>query len=558
MGTIPAFLPIPNDARAKAIVKDVRRVYNTERFPEIPGLNHKWLKGAPNNCADLLGVPYPGNREPPVWRLSRDHWEWSQPNQRGAVAMFARQPGLIVSHPTGTGKTFTSIACIAASGAPRVLIVTPTRVIRNYRKALQRFAPFVPYTILQGQTAAPPEEWRFEGPRSGPARVAIVSWANLPAWTETLGNTWALEPGAGGSALVLDESHRAKSKSRWFVEEDAEGNTTFRYNSSWAGSCTYLSRRYTRRLLLTATPQSTDRADWWAQNDYAEPDAWGSYRDFTTQYCEGSTGEYGWDATGASCTDEFQSRMVTLQHHVPKSVLPLPELRVHFERIPRDKLDIPAANASLPKRIGSNSGKQQEALIAYAAAAKRPWVLENVARWSQAGGRTTIFTNRKEEVLRVALALKAVLGSVPVYYVNGDSKDDEIDAVLEKYTDTTTPGPAVLVSTSDLPGEGVDGLHLVTTNAVFQAIPYTPRQLVQALGRFHRLEGLSADVWVIWGEGLIDEGIVDILAPRLREFNTMLAGDETLESLSAAMSDEGAGLKRMREKLVATYALGGM
>lgn len=540
---------IPNDARSKDIVRSVRRIYGPEAEIRIPGAKHKFFRGAPNNLANILGVDYP-LQEQGQWRLSKEDLAWAKPEQIAAVRMFCRNPGLIVSHPTGCGKTFTSIAAVAAAGVSRVTLVTPSRVIRNFKKTLAKHAPRIAYTVLEGQTPAPPEEWRWVGPSDSPAKIAIVSWANLPHWTSTFYESWAND----NCALVLDEAHRAKSSTRWHAVEDATGKATFFYNDSWAGCCALLSRAHQKRLLLSATPQSTDRSDWWAQLDYAEPDAWATYRPFTAEYCGGAAGKYGWDAGGATQTEEFVARMNLVQHHVEKKTMPLPRVRIHFERIPAAQLDLRSGQKSLPRKIPGRDALRQEILIAYAAAAKRPWLLDRVPQWCAQGLRTTIFTNRKEEVIRVELALKSLVpGGTEIYAVNGNSKDADIDRALERYCDTETSNPAVLISTLDLLGEGVDGLHKVTQNAVFLAIPPTPRQIVQGVGRFHRLEGIEADVWILFGEGLIDEGIVDILGSRLQDFNTLLAGDSTIEELSEKMSDESGGMTKIRAKLLQQY-----
>ena len=517
-----------------------------------PGVRHPFLRGYPRN---IHREPY---TLPAAWNLNLALLEWATPAQVNAALFAASVPGCLLTHPTGAGKTFTTIAAAAAMRATRTVIITPKPVLRGYCKALTKFAPAIQWTRLRGLTPTAAEEWVWQGATNNAApRVALVSWDTMAAWADTLAAFAGVNTAGTGGLLILDEAHRAKSPSRWDVLEHANGTRTFQYNDSWAGSTAFLAHSISRRLLATATPYARQRDDLWALCDYAEPSCWGTYRQYTEAYCGAGAGTYGWETAEDTNTPEFLARLATIQHHVPKSTLPLPRITIIPVRLTPQELDLNAAQGSLQidaKRQRGAKGKF-ERLIAYAAAAKRRWTIDHVATWCREGRRCVIFVSRRTEVQNFADALASILPlGIPIYALHGGASETEIDTALDAYIEGKPDGdPAVLISTLDLLGEGVDGLHRVTTRAVLAALPYTPRQLVQALGRFQRLGGIEAEVYLPIGTGLIDEDILCTLSPRLRGYSTILAGNNELEQLAEDMSNRDEALRRIQERLVEKY-----
>lgn len=388
----------------------------------------------------------------------------------------------------------------------------------------------------------------------------VVGWEAL---RENYKELCALNPGS----VIFDESHRGKSTKRWDVEhladlpEDAEeakeqayeearrakasdgfikqtkdGRKMFTPIINTASAAARLARASRKRICTTATPVKDRVRDLWAQLDLAEPNAWGNSTTWRERHCDMKPGTYGgMDDRGSSNLDELNVRLGTVAHILSyaETHKHLPPKRRQSVYIAPEEQTRPAAGFSKQFRDAQKRGPSAvlETKLMQAASGKRKAVLSMVEDHIASGQKVVLFTGRRRDcdelgdmVRKLAYAKK---NSVQVWAAHGDQSTQVRQMIVDDYM--AHPGPCVFVGTGDAFGES---LNIDTTDAAFFVmLPYTPGQLRQWEGRFHRASTKRPVViYYVIAEGTVDEHVASILIDKLPAVESIAQDNELAEA----------------------------
>jgi SWI/SNF-related matrix-associated actin-dependent regulator 1 of chromatin subfamily A len=191
-----------------------------------------------------------------------------------------------------------------------------------------------------------------------PRRVGIVCPKSLVLnWRSELGR-WYLPP-AGREADVLIANYESRRYDDWseldlLVVDEAHMIKT--PSAKRSARVRKLAERSRRIALLSGTPMQSKPAELWNLLDLLQPDAWGTFRDYSVRYCDGQEKTIGftrgdaylgipsrrktvWDASGISRAEELHDRLV---EGSPGQLGEYPaHQRVMLRRLKRDVLDLP-------------------------------------------------------------------------------------------------------------------------------------------------------------------------------------------------------------------------
>ena len=499
--------------------------------------------------------------------------EWPMEYQKEALGYAYLRFGALLHHPTGSGKTFTAIcwACLAPAEAP-IVIVTRAATRVQYAREVERFTVLRAFVCKPASEVRKKDRWQSLSEytawcdETGQRPVVTVGWEALPMWADELEGLLSSD----GSRLVLDESHKGKSRKRWesvplpppktpdyaraVAKIKARGGKLVPDKNGDDGeyigimpmrnvaeSASRLARAASSRLATTATPISDRTRDLWGQLDLIEPWAWGTYREFILRYCDAKPGQFGgWDDRGSSNEDELRRRLDCVIHHVPTAVAraALPPKRRQTWYIGPGEQVAPTGGWKRAIKAATARGASTllELRLAMAASSKRRAVVQRIAEHMESGHKVVVFTARRRDADEIAEALrKAKGGGAPdrVWCGHGDHSQSDRQRMLAEYI--ACEGRCVLVGTGEAWGTGIDGLQC-TDAAIFALLPYTPGQLDQWEGRFTR-HGQDRPVTILYpiAEGTADEHLATILIDKLPAVES-LVGIDSLDGAADALS----------------------
>ena len=502
--------------------------------------------------------------------------EWPMPYQRESLCWASVRPGVLLHHPTGSGKTFTAICWILLYSGP-ALIVTRAASRSQYARQVERFTRIKPFLCKPANEIRKRDQWQTLAEylawcgETGQRPIVVVGWEALSSWFDRLKQVnW--------HSVVMDESHKGKSKKRWEAvpmpagddpayramvadverrggsikmnDADEEVGIIPLLNTAYCMSA--LVKRAHRKLATTATPIPDRVRDLWGQLDLIEPFQWGRYRDFALRYCDAVPGLYGGlDDRGQSNLDELSQRLKWVIHHVPGKVARanLPPKRRETWYIPQSAQAKPTGGWKNAIKAASKrgAGAMLEIRLAMAASSKRKAVLSRVSEHMQSKHKVVVFTARRRDCNELEASLSKLKGKNKpggLWCGHGEHSQEIRQQMLTEYV--KHPGPCVLVGTGHAWGTAIDGLQC-TDAAIFAMLPYTPGDLDQWEGRFTRL-GQDRPVVIYYpiAEGTADEHLASILLDKLPAVDR-LAPTDSLDGAAEAL----AGFENDSEKFAA-------
>lgn len=410
----------------------------------------------------------------------------------------------------------------------------------------------------------------------------VVGWESLRDHHEDL---CALSPGA----VIFDESHRGKSTKRWdvvhlpdlpedpleardqaaedvmeakrkdgFIKSTDDGRKMFIPIINTAAAAARLARASGKRICTTATPVKDRVRDLWAQLDLAEPNAWGNSTAWRKRYCDMKPGIYGgMDDRGESNVPELNVRKRAVAHilsyHETHRHLP-PKRRQSVYIAPEDQAR-PSGGFAKQLRDAQTRGASAvlETKLMQAASRKRNAVQSMVEDHLSSGQKVVLFTGRRRDCDELGEVIRKIpyvkKNQVQVWAAHGDQTTKVRQEIVDDYM--AHPGPCALVGTGHAFGES---LNIDDTDAAFFVmLPYTPGQLRQWEGRFHRASTKkSVVIYYVIAEDTVDEHVASILIDKLpaveaiaedaelAEAGDVLAGfdpNESSEDFAAAVLD---------------------
>ena len=498
--------------------------------------------------------------------------EWPLSYQREALCWASVRPGALLHHPTGSGKTFTAICWILLAQGP-ALIVTRAASRSQYARQVERFTNVRPFLCKPSNEVRKKDQWQTLGDyfdwckEKGQRPVVVVGWEALSSWFSRLIDV-SERKSRGWTSIVLDESHKGKSKKRWEAvpipaKDDPAYSTIVRSVIARGGSVNVLKqgdgeigfiplkntaycasaicKNAKRRLATTATPIPDRVRDLWGQLDLIEPFQWGRYRDFAFRYCDATPGLYGGlDDRGQSNLTELSNRLKWVVHRVSGKVARanLPPKRRETWYIPQSEQVKPSGGWKKAIKAATQAGASAmlEIRLAMAASAKRRAILSRISEHMESGHKVVVFTARRRDCRELAETVGKLKGKAKpnaVWSGHGGDSQESRQKMLAQYIENT--GPCVLVGTGHAWGTAIDGLQC-TDAAIFALLPYTPGDLDQWEGRFTR-HGQDRPVTIYFpiAEGTADEHLASILLEKLPAVD-QLAPTDSLDGAAEALA----------------------
>ncbi len=479
--------------------------------------------------------------------------------QREALAFAANRPGTMLHHPTGAGKTVSAILWALAGGGPTI-IVTRATTRAQFAREVSRFTHYEAFPLKPQVEVRKRDKWQSlddyvawcrEG---GQPPWVVVGWESLADHTDAL---LALRP----VSLVMDESHKGKSKDRWEVlpiaendaaaiagvkarggfikpAKDGEGIVGILPRENTVTAAASIAKAARRRLATTATPVSDRIRDLWGQLDLLEPGAWGTFNVWARRYADAKPGQYGGlDTSGISNPEELVARLRYVIHRVDHATThaQLPAKRRESMYVSAaEQCDAAPGFTREQKAAASRGGSAVlELKLAEAASKKRKAVLARIADHVESGHKVVVFTGRRRDCDDLASSIRGVCRKATVWSAHGEHSQQERQSIKEDYM--AHPGGCVLVGTGEAWGTAVDGLQC-TDAAFFVMLPYTPGQLTQWEGRFTRL-GQDRPVCIYYciAEGTVDEHVASILLDKIAKAEQVADGG-SLDGASEALA----------------------
>lgn len=400
----------------------------------------------------------------------------------------------------------------------------------------------VPYSIVEDEIPAG-------------TRFVVCGWETLPWHVDKI---MAAKP----VSLILDESHRSKSHRR--VEMVELSDTEIQHepkakqleDGRWVkyvdlenivSATQKLSRKAKRRCLLSATPVKDRTRDLWAQLDYAEPFAWGSYwsRDgkmgFAQRYCNAYKNPWGgMDDRGSSNLDELFQRVSYIRSYVSisESHASLPAKRREIVYLGADAqqredegfADELAAAAKARASVHSIANIR----LAAACSRKRKAVIDEVVEAVNGGANVIVFTARRNDVeVMKSLIPPRLSKECWSYFGHGGDSFEQRDEASKMFM--SRPTHSLFCGVGYAFGEQID-LHNADL-MILAMLPWTISELIQWEGRGWRLGGRWPRPCLfkyMIAEGTLDERVASILLSKLPAIEKM--GTEGVANLRGALS----------------------
>ena len=411
----------------------------------------------------------------------------------------------------GLGKTITALAAIHQEQAYPALIVCPAVVVGNWKREANTWLPDKTVQVIKtGKDVIDPK-----------ADIVVASYA-------LAGKAAANKRFA---QVVCDEAHYLKNKDAKRTQE-----------------VTAITKAAPRRLLLSGTPVTNKPKDLFAQLEILDVTGkgmpLGSFFQFATQYCGGRQGKYGFEADGATNTEELNQRLragvylrrdkaqvLTELPEKQRQVLmvePLAETRRRIREIQAEyciaqKNHVPGAalKAMTDEMVAVGKGKIEAA----------GQFMEDFA---ESGNKLIVFANLRE-VQQGLLQTARELG-VPTVHILGDDSSEKRDQAVQAFQND----PKVKFAVCSLKAAGVGITLTAASDVLMVEQDWTPANLDQAEDRAHRMGQKNAvNVTYLVMENTIDEPLREVIDGKRK-----VASDLSQPVMAEVLAKWGCTLQR--------------
>ena len=459
----------------------------------------------------------------PIWvrRPSKDAY----PFQLEAIERGVTDYGLVIVLPTGGGKTRVAIEIMAcAFNGGHFLIACPAAVRPHWRREIKKWdpRPRVEIRVLKtGKEAAQAAEWLSE---TRPGKFSKTPTYFITSY-ELLKHFAAVDLEERLCGLIVDELHMLANEKSGF-------------SKNWGAI-----REYNRGALalgLSATPAPNRLPDLVGGVNAIFPGRFGRWWGFTEYYFYCTPGQYGGKEVGDLREDrleELRSRIAAVAIQKTKD-----EIAHLLPRLTVQKIEVPFKRENRKKALQDARGDYNEYILR--TSGKR---ISEAVKWIEKAGSQHVcaLTYHRDTAHELSQALtdSGFKSSV----VTGEHTPEQRDFIIRA---SLKQDQHFLVCTMSSVGTGVDVLAGYTT-ALFVELSYVPKDVIQAMGRFHRLSSPGAVlIAFLLLRGTLDDVLMAALEPKIRELGKTLetgASEKQLQAVLGVDEDEDAWFTRMAE-----------
>jgi SNF2 family DNA or RNA helicase len=451
------------------------------------------------------------------------------PWQREAFAKARRDGVLLTQFDTGCGKSISALA-LAKSMEGVAITVAPKSVCSVWPGEYEKF--------FQHADTDVQVLWSGKDEPRGGASLYVVSYHMLAKFLPKLKEIPQVQ------TLIFDELDSVKNGRTGIGE-----------------ACVSLSLAfpYALKLGLTATPVANQVDDIWHQLHVLSPSRFSTYMKFVTTYCDYSEGTYGGiEIHGVNPQREEELKWRISAQSIRKTkaevahLLPPVSTAVLWSQAENLGAEVSLKGISevTPSLLASHGYLLKNAKVGLTI--ERIQDLLSGVPFDQAF-KICVLTHLRETAEEIASALKEIY---PHDRDNILCVTGEIPAKkrMELVKSLAREHRGILVGTLHSIGVGVD-LTAFGERVIFAELYWSPRKMIQALGRFVRLNRRDVNVMIefLGLRGTVDELIAMVLEKKISEALKIggvgADGEKLSETLSGDGGDEESFLEEMREQL---------
>ena len=463
-----------------------------------------------------------------------------RPYQRDGIEFVLANGMGLLAFDMGLGKSISALATALVVGGPMLVVV-----------------PGIVRSVWTGTETAPGEvgkwlpEWDFRVLR-GRTEIDPALLANVGRQTVVLANYEILDyqerkegltesgwlpflKAIPWKVIALDEAHGVKNR---------KGKRTKAILALRDAAPKAL------RVLLTGTPLHNRPRDLWQLLDFLKPDSFGTYWRFSTHYCAGHQGDFGWTDTGLSHAEELKHRLkwfmvrktkAEVAHLLPPKVRQVVALQP--SKAAAGRLD--AAFADLARRRAAEAHRlptREEMLaIVHSEASEKFEAMQSILDGRD--GRAVVFTYRRDTAKAVWATLKKA--GVAAFGIHGELPEVQRAMQLDGFRHSEG---GVLVATMGVGGLGID--LSAASVVLFLDLDPVPGTLLQCEDRLWRPpQQSSVTCYYLCLRGTVDEQMARLVCDKLEAYQELLGREDqagglqdTLEAAMAALNDEKASI----------------
>ncbi len=454
--------------------------------------------------------------------------DWLLGYQKEAIDWVKGRRGAILLHPCGSGKTATSIVAVFSDrSTEKVLVVTKAATRTQWQNETKRLVTINPH-ILYGRKAETIDKSH---------QMLIIGWECIAAWYDEI----AVWSGTNHLTVIFDEIHTA---GHWKRHEKVNGKWgPSKHRSAVAAR---LGRLADKRIGLTGTLIRNTLMSAWSPCDVVMPNMFGTSKQYAFRYCAAyEVPGRGLNTKGKSNERELATKLREVCHHVSVDLVhrQMPPCRRTLAYLSIEDQCSPSFKADTTALTSSQT--IFEIKLQEASSRKRKWLVQAIEEFVEAGQKVVIFTGRRKDCESIAADIQKKL-KVKTYWGHGGIPTVEREQMVVEYS--KREGPTVFVGTTHAFGEAIDGFQY-TDVAIFVQLPWTPREIVQAEGRFTR-HGRKKPVLIMYAiaSNTVDEHVADSLLTKLETVSEVTADDNVLIDILSGSENEEQIIQNIMNK----------
>lgn len=427
------------------------------------------------------------------------------PFQIEGVDFLKDRTNALLADEMGTGKTLQALTALSHAATVKALIICPASVKYNWEREVRDWG--FPWSVQVVES---------NKDQLKDTNITIINYEqviNNRRRFELYNRTW--------THLICDESHYCKNFSTKRTEAilGAQG----------------IKNKCARRWMMTGTPVLNRPVELYPLLKSLIPEKLGKYSrwlSFTSRYCEGHYGLWGYDATGASHIEELAEVLGGFMlRRLKKDIMSeLPQKT--YEKVlvnSKTKCELDELKTAMRQEVGL---------------AKIDAAVAHIKDILEQKDKVVVFGYHRE----VLETLRNKLTAFSPILVYGGIDSKKKDDLVQKFIND--PKSRVFIGNILSAGVGVNGLQRVTDTAVFVELVYTPGAVHQACDRLHR-EGQRQAVLIQFMviKDTIDEEMIDTIIGKERVIHKITRDDK--ETLRFTIPNQTTTKKeKVMEKLV--------
>jgi len=421
---------------------------------------------------------------------------------KGISFVEAHDGRALIADEMGLGKTIQAIGWMQLHRDKiPVVIVCPASLKFNWQNEIEKWMPDPSIEVLSGTKTHIPKK-----------DIVIINYDILFAWTEILQK---INP----KILIFDEVHKIKSSKAHRTKASKK-----------------LAKNIPHIIALSGTPILNRPIEIYNAITMIDSSIFPNYRYFVQQYCNYHFNGFGWDANGASNTDELHEKLNSslMIRRLKKDVMPeLPDKIFSFVPMEiKNQKEYNEAENDFIKFITEQKGLEAakrvsnavqfakiEALKQLTIKGKLDDCIEWIEDFLETDNKLVVFAWHTE-VINTLLEKFAKLA------VKFDGKMTATEKENSKISFMNDPKSRLFIGQIATAGEGIT--LTVASNLAFIELPYTPGGLDQCIDRLHRIgQKECVNVHYLLAKGTIEEKIAHLIDKKRQTFDAVLDGKET-------------------------------